>query len=65
MGILEVTMGELRLGWDRQGQEVAHPSFIDLESRGGLGWLEGFNEWDGSLRTGEVRRSSGNGRIPY
>ena len=22
-----------------------HPRYIDLESRGGLGWLEGFNEW--------------------
>ena len=45
MGILEVTMGELRLGWDSPVKEVVHPSFIDLESRGGLGWLEGFNEW--------------------
>ena len=26
-------------------KEVVHPSHIDLESRGGLGWLEGFNEW--------------------
>ena len=45
MGILEVTMDELRLGWDSPVKEVVHPSFIDLESRGGLGWLEGFNEW--------------------
>lgn len=45
MGILEVTMEELRLGWDSPVKEVVHPSFIDLESRGGLGWLEGFNEW--------------------
>lgn len=45
MGILEVTMGELRLGWNSPVKEVVHPSFIDLESRGGLGWLEGFNEW--------------------
>jgi hypothetical protein len=22
-----------------------HPKFINLESRGGLGWIEGFNEW--------------------
>ena len=33
MGILEVTMGELRLGWDSPVKEVVHPSFIDLESR--------------------------------
>jgi hypothetical protein len=24
---------------------VVHPQVINLESRGGLGWLEGFNEW--------------------
>lgn len=26
-------------------KEVVHPQFIRLDSRGGLGWLEGFNEW--------------------
>jgi hypothetical protein len=26
-------------------KEVVHPRFINLQSRGGLGWLEGFNEW--------------------
>ena len=26
-------------------EEIVHPKYIDLESRGGLGWLEGFNEW--------------------
>ena len=30
---------------DSPVKEVVHPSHIDLESRGGLGWLEGFNEW--------------------
>ena len=45
MGILEVTLGNLRLGWNSPVKEVVHPSFIHLESRGGLGWLEGFNEW--------------------
>ena len=45
MGILEVNMKELRLGWDSPVKEVVHPSFINLDSRGGSGWLEGFNEW--------------------
>ena len=45
MGILEIISGDLRLGWDSPVKEVVHPSFVDLESRGGLGWLEGFNEW--------------------
>lgn len=38
-------MGDVRLGWDSPVKEVVHPQFINLQSRGGLGWLEGFNEW--------------------
>ena len=45
MGILDVQMDGVRLGWNSPVKEVVHPSHIDLESRGGLGWLEGFNEW--------------------
>lgn len=45
MGILDVKTGALRLGWDSPVKEVVHPAFINLQGRGGLGWLEGFNEW--------------------
>jgi hypothetical protein len=45
MGILRVEMGDLRLGWDSPVREVVHPKYVDLGARGGLGWLEGFNEW--------------------
>jgi len=45
MSILRVNSGDVRLGWDSPVKEVVHPQFIRLESRGGLGWLEGFNEW--------------------
>jgi hypothetical protein len=45
MGILQVVTGDLRLGWDSPVREVVHPKYINLEARGGLGWLEGFNEW--------------------
>lgn len=45
MGILRVESEQLRLGWDSPVQEVVHPHFIHLPTRGGLGWLEGFNEW--------------------
>jgi len=45
MGILRVVMGDLRLGWDSPVREVVNPKYINLEARGGLGWLEGFNEW--------------------
>jgi hypothetical protein len=45
MSVLKVEMGAVRLGWDSPVKEVVHPKFINLQSRGGLGWLEGFNEW--------------------
>lgn len=45
MSILRVDRGETRLGWDSPVKEIVHPRTIDLPSRGGLGWLEGFNEW--------------------
>jgi len=45
LGILSVTMGDLRLGWDSPVRQVVHPKFVNLQARGGLGWLDGFNEW--------------------
>ena len=40
--------GEYRgnyLGWRSPVFGPVHPKFLNLESRGGLGWLEGFDEW--------------------
>lgn len=45
MSLFEIVSGDLRLGWNSPVKEIVHPSLINLESRGGLGWLEGFNEW--------------------
>jgi hypothetical protein len=45
LGILDVRLGELRLGWDSPVKEVVNPAHMNLLARGGLGWLEGFNEW--------------------
>jgi len=45
MGILNVTSGDLALGWKSPVTEVVHPRHVNLQLRGGLGWLEGFNEW--------------------
>ncbi|MBI3417252.1 MAG: aldose 1-epimerase family protein [Verrucomicrobia bacterium] len=45
MGVLEAKLGDVRLGWHSPVKEVVHPRHINLQSRGGLGWLEGFNEW--------------------
>jgi Domain of unknown function (DUF4432) len=45
MGVLSAKMGDVYLGWNSPVKEVVHPRLINLQSRGGLGWLEGFNEW--------------------
>ena len=44
LGILSVDGDGIRLGWDSPVDEVVNPKYINLESRGGLGWLDGFNE---------------------
>lgn len=45
MGIIDVNSADLRLGWDSPVKEIVHPAFINLNARGGTGWLEGFNEY--------------------
>ena len=45
MSIYRVHMGDLRLGWDSPVKGLVHPQYVNLNSRQGLGWLEGFNEW--------------------
>ena len=45
MNIWDAHCGDLRLGWDSPVKEIVHPQFIELNDRGGLGWLEGFGEW--------------------
>lgn len=45
MSVAKVEMGDIWLGWDSPVKEIVHPQFINLQSWGGLGWLEGFNEW--------------------
>lgn len=44
MNVLEAVAGDVRLGWDSPVDEVVNPAYIELNARGGLGWLEGFNE---------------------
>ncbi|WPC76604.1 aldose 1-epimerase family protein [Vibrio porteresiae] len=45
MGIYQVArQGHRILGWDSPVKEIVNPAYIDLESRNGLGWLDGFNE---------------------
>ncbi|RRV05695.1 DUF4432 family protein [Pseudomonas sp. v388] len=44
MNVLQASVGEVRMGWDSPVKDVVNPAFIELNGRGGLGWLEGFNE---------------------
>jgi hypothetical protein len=44
MDLLHVEGSGVRMGWDSPVDEVVNPDHINLESRNGLGWLEGFNE---------------------
>ena len=44
MNVLEAYTEEVTLGWESPVKEIVHPAYVDAESRGGLGWLEGFNE---------------------
>jgi len=45
MSIQQVVMDDVRLGWDSPVKGIVHPKYINLQTRAGLGWLEGFNEW--------------------
>jgi hypothetical protein len=33
------------LGWVSPVKDLVHPCYVNLDARGGLGWLDGFNEW--------------------
>ncbi len=45
MGIWKGQCGDISLGWDSPVKDPVNPSFMNLQDRGGLGWLKGFNEW--------------------
>ncbi|SUE06459.1 Uncharacterised protein [Pantoea agglomerans] len=63
MNLLRVEGFGTRMGWDSPVKEVVNPAYINLESRNGLGWLDGFNEmmvrcgyeWTGHPVTDEGR----------
>jgi hypothetical protein len=44
MGIWKAQRGELPIGWKSPVGRPVHPAFVNLAERGGLGWLNGFNE---------------------
>lgn len=44
MGLLHADGKGVHLGWNSPVKEVVNPAFINLDSRNGAGWLDGFNE---------------------
>lgn len=44
MGIWKGRLGDLPLEWKSPVERPVHPAFVNLQDRGGLGWLHGFNE---------------------
>ncbi len=45
MGIWKGEYKSTFLGWESPVRELVNPQYVNLEARGGLGWLDGFNEW--------------------
>lgn len=45
MGIWKGIYRGIPLGWESPVRDLVHPSHVELNDRGGLGWLKGFNEW--------------------
>jgi galactose mutarotase-like enzyme len=45
MGIWKGQCGNQPFGWDSPVKDPVNPALINLQERGGLGWLKGFNEW--------------------
>lgn len=68
MGIWKAQCGSLPLKWDSPVEIPVHPSQVDQSRRGGIGWLDGFNElicrcglgWHGAPGTDTQRDTDGN-----
>lgn len=44
MGIWKAALRDIPVGWQSPVPHPVHPAFVNLQSRNGLGWLDGFNE---------------------
>ncbi len=44
MGIWNARYEDLPVGWNSPVRQPVHPQYVNLQSRNGLGWLDGFNE---------------------
>ena len=70
MGLYKARYQGMDISWNSPVEEIVHPSFIRLGERGGLGWLDGFNElmvrcgfeWSGHPCSDETQLYSLHGR---
>lgn len=68
MGIWKAEVAGLPLGWKSPVQRPVNPAFVDPNRRGGIGWLDGFNEllcrcgmgWNGAPGTDVIKDADGN-----
>ncbi|MEZ6127444.1 MAG: aldose 1-epimerase family protein [Planctomycetaceae bacterium] len=68
MGIWKGSVAGTRLEWNSPVERPVHPAFVDQMRRGGIGWLDGFNElicrcglgWHGAPGTDIIKDSDGN-----
>lgn len=44
MSVVNARGKDIYFGWDSPVKELVNPVYINLDSRGGTGWTEGFNE---------------------
>ncbi len=67
MGLWRARAEGTRFGWDSPVTQPVHPAFVNQAERGGLGWLNGFNEllcrcglsWFGPPTIDRVRNAKG------
>lgn len=68
MGIWKGSVAGVPLAWNSPVERPVNPAFVDQMRRGGIGWLDGFNEivcrcglgWNGAPGTDVVKDEDGN-----
>lgn len=65
MGVWRGRCDDMTLGWESPAKFPVHPRLVERTSRGGFGWLDGFNEWIcrcGLASVGNPEMDAGAGR---
>ncbi len=68
MGVWRGVIDGIPVKWDSPVERPVHPAFVDQLRRGGIGWLDGFNElicrcglgWHGAPGNDVIRDTEGN-----